>query len=165
LELIKDYDLEVHYHPGRVNVIVKTLSCKAHCNYLLAVPLTGEESSIRVPSDMSLFNVTLSPSMRGEIIAAQQQDVGVSHIKKRLIEGDPKVSRFHVDDEGTLWFNDRIVIPRNQALRKKIFDEAHTSKYSIHPGSTKMYHHLKAQFWRTRIKCETACYVAECDTC
>jgi uncharacterized protein (DUF488 family) len=87
---------------------------------------------------MSLFNVTLTPSLRGEIIAAQQQDVGVSHIEGRLIKGDPKVSCFHVDDEGTLWFNDRIVISRNQALRKKIFDEARTSKYSIHPGRTKM---------------------------
>jgi hypothetical protein len=95
---------------------------------------------------MSLFIVTLTPSLRREIIAAQQQDVGVSHIKRRLTEGDPKGSCFHADDEGTLWFNDRIVILRNQGLRK-IFDEAHTSKYSIHPSSTKMYHELKAQFW------------------
>jgi hypothetical protein len=45
MELIKDYDLEVHYHPRKVNVIVDALSCKAHCNYLLVVPLTREESS------------------------------------------------------------------------------------------------------------------------
>jgi hypothetical protein len=57
------------------------------------------------------------------------------------------------------------VVPKNHGLRKKIFDEAHTSKYSIHPGSTKIYHDLKAQFWWTRMKHETACYVAECDTC
>jgi hypothetical protein len=111
--LIKDYDLEVHYHPGKANVIAVALSYKAHCNYLSAVPLTGEESSIRVPPDMFLYNVTLTPSLRGEIIAAQQQDVGVSHIKRRLIEGDPKVSYFHVDNEGMLWFNDQIVVPHN----------------------------------------------------
>jgi hypothetical protein len=46
LELIKDYDLEVHYHPGKVNVLADALSCKAHCNYLPVVPLTSEESSI-----------------------------------------------------------------------------------------------------------------------
>jgi hypothetical protein len=106
LEMMKDYGLEVHYHLGKANVITDALSCKAHCNYLPVVPLTDEESSIRVPLDISLFNVTLTPSLRGEIIAAQQQDVGVSHIKRRLTEVDPKVSCFHVDDEGMLWFND-----------------------------------------------------------
>jgi hypothetical protein len=70
-----------------------------------------------------------------------------------------------VDEEGTLWFNDRLVVPKNHGLRKKIFDEVHASKYSIHLGSTKMYHDLKAQYWWTRMKCETARYVAECDMC
>jgi hypothetical protein len=116
LELIKDYDLEVHYHLGKANVIPDALSHKAHYNYLSAVPLIGEESSIRVPPIMSLFNVTFTLSFRGEINAAQQQDVGVSHIKRRLTEGDPKLNCFHVDDEGTQWFNDRIVIPCNQTL-------------------------------------------------
>jgi hypothetical protein len=106
LELIKDYDLEIHYHPRKANVVANALSRKMHCNYLPAMPLTGEESSIRVPPDMSLFNVTLTPSLRWEIITTQEQDVGVSHIKRRFTKGDPKVSCFHMDDEGTLWFND-----------------------------------------------------------
>jgi hypothetical protein len=70
LELIEDYDLEVHYDPGKANVIVDALSCRAHCNYMPVVPLIGEESSIRVPPDISLFNVTLTPSLRGEMIVA-----------------------------------------------------------------------------------------------
>jgi hypothetical protein len=45
LELIKDYELEVHYHPGKANIIVDALGRKAHCNYLPAVCLTGEEYS------------------------------------------------------------------------------------------------------------------------
>jgi hypothetical protein len=45
LELIKDYELEVHYHPGKANVIADALSCKAHCNYLLVVHLTRGESN------------------------------------------------------------------------------------------------------------------------
>jgi hypothetical protein len=113
VELIKDYDLEVHYHPGKANVIVHALSCKAHCNYLSAVPVTRKESSIWAPPDMYFYNVTLTPSLRGEIIAAQQQDVGVSLVKRRLTEGDPKVSYFHVDQEGMLCLNDRIVVPHN----------------------------------------------------
>jgi hypothetical protein len=46
LELIKDYELDVHYHSGKANVFADTLSRKAHYNYLLVVPLTGKESSI-----------------------------------------------------------------------------------------------------------------------
>jgi hypothetical protein len=57
------------------------------------------------------------------------------------------------------------VVPKDHELRKKIFDEVHTSKYSIHSGSTKMYHDLKAQFWWIRMKRETARYVVKCDTC
>jgi hypothetical protein len=70
LKLIKDYELEVHYHPGKANVVADTLSHKAQFNYLHALPLTGEESSIRVLPDLSLFNVTLTPILRNEIIAA-----------------------------------------------------------------------------------------------
>jgi hypothetical protein len=114
---------------------------------------------------MTQYNVTLTPVLRGEIITAQSIDTGVAHIKRRLTEGDPKVNCFRVDEEGTLWFKDRLVVSKNHGLRKKIFDEAHTSKYSIHPGSIKMYHDLKAQFWWTCMKCETAHYVVECDTC
>jgi hypothetical protein len=56
-------------------------------------------------------------------------------------------------------------VPRREVLKKKILDEAHTLRYSIHPGSTKMYHDLRQQFWWTRMKREAACYVSECDTC
>jgi hypothetical protein len=114
---------------------------------------------------MAQYNVTLTPVLRGEIIVAQSIDTGVTHIKRRMTEGEPKVKCFRVDEEGTLWFKDRLVVPKNHGLRKKIFNEAHTSKYSIHPGSIKMYHDLNAQFWWTRMKHETARYAVECDTC
>jgi hypothetical protein len=58
-----------------------------------------------------------------------------------------------------------LVILRREALKKKILDEAHTLRYSIYPGSTKMYHDLRQQFWWTRIKRKKARYVSECDTC
>jgi hypothetical protein len=98
LELIKDYDLEVYYHPGKVNVVVDALSRKAHSYYLPAVNLIREQSSTRVPPDMAKYNVALTPTLRGEIIIAQSSDVGVAHTKRRLTEGDPKVDYFRVDD-------------------------------------------------------------------
>jgi hypothetical protein len=114
---------------------------------------------------MAQNNMILTPVLREEIIAAQSDDTRFAHIKRRLTEGDPKVNCFHVDEECTLCFKDRLVVSKNHELCKKIFDEAHASKYSIHPGSTKMYHDLKTQFWWTRMKCEIARYVAECNTC
>ena len=57
------------------------------------------------------------------------------------------------------------MVPKDFELRKQIFDEAHTSQLSIHPGSNKMYQDLKQQFWWTRMKREIAKYVSECDIC
>jgi hypothetical protein len=143
--LIKDYEMEVHYQPGQANVIANVLSRKAHCNYMPAVHLSGEESSTRVLPNLSLFNITLTPTLRDEIIAAQKNDEGMDHIKRRM-KGDPNVACFHEDAEGTLWFKERLVVPTKEALKKKILDEAHTLRYSIHPMSTKMYHDLRQQF-------------------
>jgi hypothetical protein len=162
--LIKNYELEVHYHPGKTNVIADVLSRKVHCNYLLVVSMTGEESSTRVLLVLSLFNIILTPTLRNEIIDAHKNDEGMNHIKRRMQQGDPKVTYFREDAEGTIWFKERLVVPKKEALKKKILDEAHTLRYSIHPGSTKMYHDLWQQFWWTRMKHEAARYVSECDT-
>jgi hypothetical protein len=58
-----------------------------------------------------------------------------------------------------------LVVPKNPELRKKILDEAHLSKFSMHPGSNKMYHDLRSLCWWTRMKREIAKYISECDTC
>jgi hypothetical protein len=100
-----------------------------------------------VSADLSLFHITLMPTLRDEIKAAQKNSESMGHIKRRMQEGDPKVACFREDAEGILWFKERLVVPKKEALKKKILDEAHTSRYSIHPGSTKMYHDLRQQFW------------------
>jgi hypothetical protein len=164
LELIKDYELEVHYHPGKANVVAHALSHKSLCNYLPAVRLTKKESSTRVLPNLSLFNITLMPNFSDEIIAAQKNDEGMDHSKRRMQEGDPKVACFREHVGGTLWFKERLVVPKKKALKKKILDEAHISWYSIHPQSTKMYHDPRQQFLWIRMKHEAACYISECDT-
>jgi hypothetical protein len=136
----------VHCDPGKANVVADALSHKGHYNYLPIVPLTGEESSIRVLLDLSLFNITLTPILREEIIDAQKNDEGMAHLRRRLSKGEPKVNYFREDAEGMLWFKDRLVVPKKVALKKKILDETHTSRYSIHLGSSKMYHDLRLQF-------------------
>jgi hypothetical protein len=57
-----------------------------------------------------------------------------------------------------------LVVPKDPELRKKILDEAHLSKFSMHPGSNKMYHDLRSLYWWTRMKREIAQYISECDT-
>ncbi|WVZ98524.1 hypothetical protein U9M48_043954 [Paspalum notatum var. saurae] len=169
LELIKDYDLEVHYHPGKANVVADALSRKAHCNFIEARPtvrvLCCEIGDIEIPTalEAELYNLVLEPTIKDQIIAAQQQDKGMSHIRDEI--NDKKKACFKLDEEGVLWFKNRLVVPKDMELRKKILDEAHTSMFTLHPGSNKMYQDLKQKFWWTRMKREIAKYVSECDVC
>jgi hypothetical protein len=70
-----------------------------------------------------------------------------------------------VDERGVLWFQQRLVVPKNRELKNRIMDEVHLLKLSIHPGSSKMYQDPKSHFWWTKMKKEIAAYVARCDTC
>jgi hypothetical protein len=130
-----------------------------------AVRLTGEESNTQMLHDLSLLNITLTPTLRDEIIAAWKNDEGMGHIKWRMQEGDPKVACFREDVEGTLWFKERLVVSKKEALKKKILNEAHTSRYYNHLRRTKIYHDLRQQFWWIRMKRERAHYIFECNTC
>ena len=96
---------------------------------------------------------------------AQLHDNGVGIIKQKISQGERKYKCFRQDHNGVPWFESRLVVPKNHDLRKQILDEAHLSKFSIHPDSTKMYQDLRQKFWWTRMKREIAKYVSECDTC
>ncbi|WVZ58149.1 hypothetical protein U9M48_008451 [Paspalum notatum var. saurae] len=169
LELIKDYDLEVHYHPGKANVVADALSRKAHCNFIEARPTVRvvccEIGEIEMPTvlEAELYNLVLEPAIKDQIIAAQKQDKGMSHIRDEI--KDKKKACFKLDEEGILWFKNRLVVPKDMELRKKILDEAHNSMFTMHLGSNKMYQDLKQKFWWTRMKKEIAKYVSECDVC
>jgi hypothetical protein len=68
-------------------------------------------------------------------------------------------------EQRALWFDDRLVVPKDRELKNKLMDEAHLSKLSIHPRSSKMYQKLRPHYWWTKMKKEIAAYVARCDTC
>jgi hypothetical protein len=87
----------------------------------------------------------------------------MKHIHEKIKVG--KANCFRKDDQGMVGFNNRIVVPKDDEVRQKILDEAHLSRYSIHPRSTKMYQDLKQHYWWTKMKIEIARYVARCDTC
>jgi hypothetical protein len=69
------------------------------------------------------------------------------------------------DEQGIIWFKDRICVPEIDSLRETILKEAHDSDYSIHPGSTKMYQDLKQKYWWYGLKRDVAAHVAKCDVC
>ncbi|WVZ71000.1 LOW QUALITY PROTEIN: hypothetical protein U9M48_019627 [Paspalum notatum var. saurae] len=169
LELIKDYDLEIHYHPGKANVVVDALSRRAHCNVIEARPtvrvLCCEIDEIKLPTEQlaELYNLIIEPTIKEQIITAQKQDKGMAFIREGMDE--KKRACFTLDDQGVLWFKNRLVVPKDMELRKRILDEAHTSMFTMHPGSNKMFQDLKQKFWWTRMKREITTYVSECDVC
>ncbi|XP_070023213.1 uncharacterized protein [Nicotiana sylvestris] len=68
-------------------------------------------------------------------------------------------------DDGTLWYQGRLCVPDIDGLRERIMAKAHTSRYSVHPGSTKMYHDLKEVYRWNNMKKDVADFVAKCPNC
>ena len=94
----------------------------------------------------------------------QRQDTSeIPHIKKLIAKGHGP--QFSIDEQGVVRYKDRLVVPSNEELRRKILNEAHHSKLSIHPGSNKMYHDLRHLCWWSNMKQDITQYVMECDTC
>jgi hypothetical protein len=161
----------VHYHPWKANIVADALSRKSQCNYMMMDSrintLCDELSKMRievVPSG-TLNYISIEPTLLDQIIMAQLSDKGVQIIMENLNQKVEKYKCFRQDSKGTLWFEDQLVVPKNGDFRRKILDQAHLSRFPMHPRSTKMYHDLKPLFWWTRMKREIAKYVSECDTC
>jgi hypothetical protein len=89
LELIKDYDLEVHYHPGKANVVADALSRKNHCNCMTMKPVDYslyyelEKLNIEIVQQGQLTNVTVESTIKDQIVFAQRTNSGITHIKEK----------------------------------------------------------------------------------
>jgi hypothetical protein len=86
----------------------------------------------------------VEPTLEQEIRKGQIGDAKIQEIKDLITEG--RGPEFTKDEQGTIWFNNRICVPEIGNLRETILKEAHDSDYSIHPGSTKMYQDLKQKY-------------------
>ncbi|GJW66730.1 putative nucleotidyltransferase, ribonuclease H [Tanacetum coccineum] len=147
LELLADYDCEIRYHPGKANVVADALSRKERIKPLRVRSLV----------------MTLHPKLPSQILEAQTEAIKEENIKAENLRGMDKA--FEVRPDGTRCIKNRSWLPLFGNLRDLIMHESHKSKYSIHPGSDKMYQDLKKLYWWPNMKAIIAEYVGKCLTC
>jgi hypothetical protein len=169
LELIKDYDLGINYHPGKANVVAGALSRRSHVSQLVVDSMPFElceefeKLNLRIIANTEAMEMEVGSSLLQEIRRGQLEDEKVQEIKRNIKK--EKSPGFSEDDEGVLWYKGRICVPDVKELKDKIHREAHESAYSIHPRGNKMYHDLKATYWWYGIKRDVVENVSLCDSC
>ncbi|KAJ0845507.1 putative nucleotidyltransferase, Ribonuclease H [Helianthus annuus] len=146
METLKEYDCEIHYHPGKTNVVADALSRKERVKL------------IRINAK----SIELEISLNEKRLDAQKQPLLEANISSEELGGT--VDQFSTGKDGILRFNDRIV-PISRGLRDLILQEAQNSKYSIHTRGDKMYQDLRKNYWWMGMKKSIATYVAKCLTC
>ncbi|GJT77549.1 putative reverse transcriptase domain-containing protein [Tanacetum coccineum] len=147
IELLSDYDCEIRYHPGKANVVADALSRK-------------DREPIRVRS----LVMTVHTNLPERILNAQTDAMKEENVKAENL-GRLVKPIFETRSDGIQCFEGRIWLPLFGGLRDLIMHESHKSKYSIHPGSDKMYQDLKKLYWWPNMKAEIATYVSKCLTC
>ncbi|KAL5565172.1 hypothetical protein UlMin_028336 [Ulmus minor] len=172
LELVKDYDCTINYHPGKANVVADALSRKSSSSVaslqLVQKPLLGDIQRLGLeiipPGDCGyLATLTVCPTLLERIKAGQLEDQYLLKIRTKVEDG--KRTNFVITTDEALRYNGRLVVPNNLELKREIMSEAHDTPYSIHPGSTKLYRDLREHYWWIGMSRDVAEYVQHCLTC
>ncbi|KAL8143446.1 hypothetical protein V2J09_016478 [Rumex salicifolius] len=173
LEWIKDYDLEILYHSGKANVVADPLSRKSVQEQILSqlmVQLALQQDLIRngievwLPSMHGNLNMLeIQSSLYESIRQGKADDPLLVRIREEVLQG--KAPGFLVQEDGALRFKNHLCVPAIRDLRNTIMMEAHTTPYSVHPGTSKMYKDLKQLYWWANMKNDVVEFVSKCLTC
>ena len=111
LELVKDYDIDILYHPGKTNRVANVLSRKSSATLLslaaMSPPLQKEITDFGLELIVGqLSTMTLESTLLGDIQTAQEQDPEIQRIKQGLAESEG--GEFRISDSGVLYFGDRL---------------------------------------------------------
>ncbi|GKB04955.1 reverse transcriptase domain-containing protein [Tanacetum coccineum] len=147
IEMFSDYECEIRYHPGKANVVADALSRKERVK----------------PRRVRAMAMTIQSGMKVLILAAQKEAFEQENLPSERLNGLEQ--QMEKRDDGSLYFMDRIWVPLVGDVRITIMDEAHKSKYSVHPGADKMYYDLRDMYWWPGMKRDIATYVSKCLTC
>ncbi|KAD7479048.1 hypothetical protein E3N88_02184 [Mikania micrantha] len=147
MEVLTDYDFELQYHPGKANVVADALSRKERVKPIRA-------RSLRLDVRVDIMD---------QLKKAQERALEDDNVKfEEMIK---TVQQMTKGNDGLLRLKTRIWVPKYGGLRGLILEEAHKSKYLMHPGSDKMYYTLKDHYWWPGMKKDIAGYVERCLTC
>ncbi|GJX72292.1 putative reverse transcriptase domain-containing protein [Tanacetum coccineum] len=159
LELPSDYDCEIRYHPGKANVVADALSRKER------------SKPLRVRALVMTIGLDLPKQiLYAHTEARKPENIKNEDVRGMMLENSKDAEKFRTEKlepraDGALCFNGRSWLPCYGDLRTVIMHESHKSKYSIHPGSDKMYQDMKKLYWWPNMKANIATYVSKCLTC
>ena len=171
MEFHEDYDFTFHYHPGKANVVVDALSRKSQgvlasiasreWRMLETVGQFGLQYNEQAQGTLGILVAT--PSLLSRVIESQGQDVEIVSIRDRVQSGTDDEG-WTVYSDGSLRYRGLVMVPQLTDLREEILREFHCSRFSVHPGGTKMYQDLRRQYYWSGMKRHVADFVRRC-TC